>query len=95
MVMVCEWRWFVNGDGAIVTVATWFQALDQDFFAKGFEELFSRWDKYLNRDGDYVEKYYNQRVCKPLYLCGKIFRVTVSCLPRFSNIPRTFRYVSP
>jgi hypothetical protein len=28
-----------------------------DFFANGFDSLFSHWCKYLNKGGDYVEKF--------------------------------------
>jgi hypothetical protein len=45
---------FVNDVTTAVT--TWLQALDQDFFAKGFSTLVSRWDKCFSRGGDYVDR---------------------------------------
>jgi hypothetical protein len=48
---------FVSDDDGVAVVTIWLQALDQDFFAKGFSTLVSGWDKCLNRDCKYVEKY--------------------------------------
>jgi hypothetical protein len=41
-------QWFVNHDDIIAAMTTWLQALDQDFFAKAFSALVSRWNKSLN-----------------------------------------------
>jgi hypothetical protein len=43
-------QWFLD-DGGVAAVTTWLQALDQDFFAKGFSALVSCWNKCLNRVG--------------------------------------------
>jgi hypothetical protein len=40
----------------MMTVTTCLQALDQDFFAKCFNALASRWDNSLDKVGDYIEK---------------------------------------
>jgi hypothetical protein len=37
-------------------VMSWLQALDTDFFYAGIYALVYRWDKCLDKYGDYVEK---------------------------------------
>ena len=37
-------------------VSAWFRQQPKEFFAAGFQGLVKRWDKCLNRYGDYVEK---------------------------------------
>jgi hypothetical protein len=34
----------------------WLREQSKDFCAAGFEALLKRWDKFINADGEYVEK---------------------------------------
>jgi hypothetical protein len=53
----------VNDDDFIVAVMNWLQALDHDFFVKGFNALVACWDKCHNRGGDYVENNVKMSEC--------------------------------
>ena len=44
-------------DDAVQTAAkTWFRQCSPDFFSNGFGNWRTRWEKYVARDGDYIEK---------------------------------------
>jgi len=47
---------FTSDDEVVKEVRNWLAALDGDFFNQGIFALVHRWDKCLNREGDYVEK---------------------------------------
>jgi hypothetical protein len=37
-------------------VTAWFRQQPKEFYAAGFKVLVKQWDKYLNVQGDYVDK---------------------------------------
>jgi hypothetical protein len=81
-------RVVVLSDDVIVTLMTWLEALDQDFFATGFSPLVSCKDRYLVRCDDYTEKYYD--VCMCASSCISVVINAVSqylCVSYFQNIP--------
>jgi hypothetical protein len=47
---------FAANDKLQDAVKTYLSSLVANFFAEGIEKLVSRYDKYLNRFGDYVKK---------------------------------------
>ncbi|GFO40512.1 histone-lysine N-methyltransferase SETMAR [Plakobranchus ocellatus] len=47
---------FETEDDLISELRNWFDNLDVDFFRVGINSLLSRWQKYIDLHGDYVEK---------------------------------------
>jgi histone-lysine N-methyltransferase SETMAR len=47
---------FISDDDAKTAVRRWFRAQPAEFYNSGISKLVMRWDKCLNRGGDYVEK---------------------------------------
>ncbi|GFO22844.1 transposase [Plakobranchus ocellatus] len=47
---------FETEDDLISELRNWFDNLDVDFFQVGINSLLSRWQKYIDLHGDYVEK---------------------------------------
>jgi len=47
---------FGNDDEVKNAVSKWLAEVGRDYFHRGIEKLVSRYDKCLNRYGDYVEK---------------------------------------
>ncbi|GFO23723.1 histone-lysine N-methyltransferase SETMAR [Plakobranchus ocellatus] len=47
---------FETEDDLISELRNWFDNLDVDFFRVGINSLLSRWQKCIDRQGDYVEK---------------------------------------
>ena len=48
---------FTCDDEVKAAVRQWFRSQTADFYHSGIAKLVLRWDKYLNRHGDYVEKW--------------------------------------
>jgi hypothetical protein len=49
-------RQFATDSEVQQTVMSWLQVLHTDFVYAGIDALVYQWDKYLRKDGDYVEK---------------------------------------
>jgi hypothetical protein len=49
-------KWMATDEEVKVTVMDWFHGLSADFYDEGIVKLVQHLDKYLNRNGDYVEK---------------------------------------
>jgi hypothetical protein len=47
---------FISDDDAKTAVWWWFRAQPAEFYNSDISKLVVRWEKCLNRDGDYVEK---------------------------------------
>ena len=47
---------FTCTDEVKAAVRQWFRSQTADFYRRGIAKLVLRWDRYLNRHGDYVEK---------------------------------------
>ena len=47
---------FNADEDLIQELCTWLQNLDVNFFRKGIFSLMQRWQKCIDRNGDYVEK---------------------------------------
>jgi hypothetical protein len=45
-----------NDEKVKKTVRDWFNGLAADFYDAGIQKLITRYDKWLNLHGDYVEK---------------------------------------
>ena len=46
-----------NTDAAVIeAVSKWIKTQPTEFFAKGIDNLVGRWNKCVEKDGDYVEK---------------------------------------
>ena len=46
----------LGGLGYLTHVPKFFHTTDKDFYATGFRQLVERWERYVNLQGDYVEK---------------------------------------
>lgn len=51
---------FVNGEGVKHAVRKWLTEVERDFSVVDFEKLVSRYDKCLNRLGNYIR---NREIC--------------------------------
>ncbi|KAJ4430040.1 hypothetical protein ANN_22248 [Periplaneta americana] len=49
-------RFTSDDDNATTTIRRWFRALPAEFYNSCISKLVVRWDTFLNRGGDYVEK---------------------------------------
>ena len=49
-------QWFTCDDEVKAAVRQWFRSQMADFYRSGIAKLVLRWDKCLNRHGDYMEK---------------------------------------
>jgi histone-lysine N-methyltransferase SETMAR len=47
---------YETDDAVQEAVQTWFRGAGTDFYRRGIFKILQRWQKYINQDGDFVEK---------------------------------------
>jgi len=52
-------RWFSCDDDVKAAVHQWPRAQPKTFFADGIKKLVGRWERYIAKQGDYIEKWSN------------------------------------
>jgi hypothetical protein len=52
-------HYYATDEAVQETVRSWLRGVGTDFYSKGIFNILQRWEKCIDRDGDFVEKYYN------------------------------------
>ena len=47
---------FQTDEEVKAAVSNWLRTQSMEFYAKGIDNLISRWNKFVAKEGDYVEK---------------------------------------
>jgi histone-lysine N-methyltransferase SETMAR len=78
---------FTSDDEVKQAVTSWIKQRTPEFFNVGIRKLVLGWEKCIERQGDYVEKYVCQFVAKMLYFISyfRLFKYMVS-FPRYFTV---------
>ena len=83
---------FTSDDEVKQAVTSWIKRRTSEFFIEGMRKLVLRWEKCIERQGNYVKKYICQFVAKILYFTSyfRLFKYMVS-FPRYFTVCITYQ----